>query len=95
MAYEIHSIFWPNGSIAKETTYEDGKKRLIKRWYKDESKHMVVRYKNEKPHGLITVWNEHRYSRISMHSYYMIYGEYATEEEYREHTLVEKLAGIQ
>ena len=89
---EIRREHWASGSIREEVPYRDGvRSGMCVGWHHCGRLHYKQPWKNGKIHG---VYLGYRIDRSVYYLKYYIYGKMASKEEWREHRLMEQLAGI-
>ena len=89
---EIKRDYYTNGQLSFEYNYKDGKLHgLSKEWYSSGAIGCERYFKNGKRHGPDKFWKEHQ--KLTHVDYYL-YGNRVTEEEYKTHDLIEKLAEL-
>jgi len=88
------SLWWyDNGQKYVELGYCQGQrhgKNIM--WHTNGQKEWEVDYRNGKAHGKYILWP--RYNCENPRVRYYLYGNPVSEEEYRKHQLIEKLAGL-
>ena len=89
---EFEREYWPDGHLRYEHTYQNGKRHGIhKGWYENGQLKYEWLYQNNGSLGIRKGWYED--GQLAYKEYYL-YGNQVSEEEYRKHQLITKLAGI-
>ena len=86
--------YHPNGRLEAEfpASQGNGNVGIGRGWYENGQLQWQDSYVNGKLHGK---QEKFHYDGVPCSPSYYIYGEEATEEEYRKHTLIERMAGIE
>ena len=89
---EIEKAYWPNGKLQYEEAYQNSKYHGVCRgWYESGQLRYEWPHQNGQPHGVCKWWHE---DGLLRREHYYLYGEQVSQEEYREHQLIEQLAGL-